>query len=127
MSDDSFWSDHRDEALYSPGLTKKRRMPRRTAPYWDDSVDWVTSGGQSIRLEDLTPKHRGNIVRMLERRADGVYAELLEHAGMAVRGARGVKEIAALAGKELKLLHQTPLEAVRKTPLVKRLIELGTE
>lgn len=54
-------------------------------PGMDQTKLWVTKEGKSLYLEHMTPSHRGNVVRMLERK------------------------VTTLPGLTVEALHETPL------------------
>lgn len=53
-----------------PGYGRRPRfdqVPRDPTPAMMQDKIWTTKEGEKIRLEDLTPRHRGHIIAMLER------------------------------------------------------------
>ena len=91
---------------------------------------WATQDGRVIPIEEMTPEHRGNCVRMIERKAH-MFAEAQSlRLLMYVASKDHVKdsEAARLAENmayELVDYDWAQLDYVRNTPAVKRMLELG--
>ncbi len=75
--------------------SSRERIVYRWGAGFQDTETWTMKHGGTIALAEMTPQHRGNVVRMLERKAQ------------------------KLPGVDIRSLH--------KTPLVKKMLELGIE
>lgn len=106
---------------YPPPLPAhhERRVPgtRATLDLLRQTQFHVTKDGTVIKPEDMSPRHRGNTVRLGERRAENLRAALLSEALDQEWGLQTIRNI-----------HATPdMELVHEFPLFARMIELGIE
>lgn len=84
---------------------------------------WIVRSGEVVRLADMSPSHRGNLLRFLRKRARGIeFHDMLFLFGgpFAPRGEMAQEFLE----REMELRAEDPLKWLNETKLVKRLAQL---
>ena len=98
----------------------------RPLAWWRNRETWTTKDGRTLRLEDMTPEHRGNTLRMIQRhpRVETIRMCMMLELSVASYDAPDMASDAIDLEAD-RLMLATPDEVMNQTPLGRRLIELG--
>lgn len=95
----------------------------------EQDVTWITRDGRALKLEDMEPSHRRNVLRMLERRAVGLNQLAFRRYFVFPLGGAPTSDGASMMFEHAmdQFIEQHPSDWLREQPLVRRLRTLVDE
>lgn len=93
-------------------------------PVLDQNEYWWTADGRALKLDEMTPGHRGNLINWLEQRALILLIQYQVEYGSGPFAPNG--DMATLAfdrwlDEEFMKWHERPVEWLQQTPFYQRL------
>lgn len=90
----------------------------------DQDEVWITADGSVVRLVDMDPDHRTNVMRWLERNATGIWNALYAGLGSAGSMLRGEMALDSIDSAMAEMESYPPDVYIRETRLHRRLVAL---